>query len=212
MTPASRATTVRRAGARATRDGAMGTEAGNLGGVMNASLPNRHTRDTPRVVSPPAPGLRFGLSALMLLMTLISVCLAVYAAVPALGACLAVVSLPALVRTALVARLRRQYRRPLSVLDCVGEFAIAFLMTLSTITALLVAFLAPFVPATIVAWTLNIDAMYVVAWLTGFAFALVVFLLIVKHAWPLPKWPPETSASGPRGYDQPDSPAPRAWL
>jgi hypothetical protein len=81
----------------------------------------------------------FGLASLMLTITLVAVCLALFAAAPGLGIIMAVCALPALIRTLMVVHQRKKSGKPISTEAKVGlylgSFGVTLIVTVVTVIA-----------------------------------------------------------------------------
>ncbi len=81
----------------------------------------------------------FGLAGLLLTITLIAVCLALFAAAPGLGIIMAVLALPAFIRTLMVVEQRKKSGKPVSTNAKVGlylgSFGVTLVVTIVTVFA-----------------------------------------------------------------------------
>ncbi len=97
----------------------------------------------PVIVEPRAP-LQFGLSTLFLVMTLFAITLSVANMEPGLGICLAVLSLPPVIRTCLVVYRRKTQGRNVTPTEKIGLYLVSFFVTALILTVLAVAGFATF--------------------------------------------------------------------
>ena len=85
--------------------------------------------------APPSPPFQFGISSMLLITTLAAVVLSVTVMVPGIGIALAVVATPALVRTYMLTRRRRDSDKPVAT----GEKIVLFMMCLGIATLVALA-------------------------------------------------------------------------
>jgi hypothetical protein len=132
----------------------------------------------------PAAAARFSLASLMLVVTLAAVLFGVIAMRPGIGIALAVLSLPALVRTVGIQVRRREAGAPLAPLDR----AMAFLASLAVATVIAVAAGASFVaicfPVGLAAFGTDSAPLAVVGWILGIVAGLVVGFFLARWLWP----------------------------
>jgi hypothetical protein len=86
---------------------------------------------------------QFSLESLMLVITLISVCLGMMVAVPGLGVLVCIVAVPALVRTLIVGRQRKEAATPLNL----GEKVLTFFASTGIMLGILLAGMSAFAVA-----------------------------------------------------------------
>lgn len=115
-------------------------------GNMNSEPDSKTPRpDEPNVVEPVAgSGGQFSLATLFLLITLAAVCLALMAREPGLGIGLAILSLPAFVRTAMLVGRRRELGRPTSPVLKITSYVGSLLTVVLVSTVVLIASVGTF--------------------------------------------------------------------
>jgi hypothetical protein len=132
----------------------------------------------------PPPSARFTLASLMLIVTLSAVLFGVIALYRGIGIGLAVLSVPALVRTVGIQWRRRAAGAPLSPVDKGAAF-LASLAVVTTITAAsFAAFAAICFPAGLAAFGTDAVALAWFGWIVGIAAGLVVAYFLARLLWP----------------------------
>lgn len=96
---------------------------GNLDPVNGGSSPFAAGADVSSPIVEPRAAYQFGISTLLLIMTLFAVLCGVLSMSPGLGVVLAIVATPALVRTGITAVRRKVRGRPMTVPEKLGAFA-----------------------------------------------------------------------------------------
>jgi hypothetical protein len=151
-----------------------------------------YIRDAPTPAEQAAP-FQFGLSSLLLIMTLASVLFSVMAMAPGVGIVLAILAIPPLVRTWRVANHRQTQGHPLSARDRIGIFLAALGIAVGIGVAAGVAFFATcfmgFVAGSGISgiWAKGYDTL---GWgvLTGGLFGLAAGgaagYFLIRHLWP----------------------------
>ena len=146
-----------------------------------------------------APPVQFSLATMFLLMTLIAVCLGVFVLAPGLGILLAIVSLPALARTVMVAGRRRQAGRRMTFADKLSAFLASLVLAIATAVSVGVAFYvmcwfgvsawvglraeAPFADA--LSHHARYNLLAVAAFGSGLIGGIIVAVLMFRRFWPI---------------------------
>ncbi len=125
----------------------------------------------------------FTLSSLFLVMTLIAVCLGVLVQAPGLGVPLAVLSAPALIRTVWVRSKRKTRGQPMTVWDK----ALVFLGSLAIVATIAASAAGAFVGICFslgwVAFGVNSQGLFALAWLLGIGGGLLIAGLLFRWLW-----------------------------
>jgi hypothetical protein len=125
----------------------------------------------------------FTLNSLLLIVTLVAVCLGVVVQAPGLGVPLALLSAPALFRTVRIRSIRRTRGVAMSGFDK----ALVFLGSLAVVTIITAASLAAFVAICfsmgLVAFEINSQGLFGLAWILGIGGGLLVGVLLFRWLW-----------------------------
>ena len=124
-------------------------------GPKNATAPvdNKSVPVTAKLVGQAESELNsysFGLSSLLLSMTLIAICLGLFAVAPGLGILMAVCALPAFIRTWMVVQRRKQQGRPVAPEAKIGLYLGSFGVTLIVAVVTIVAALGACIVALVI--------------------------------------------------------------
>ncbi len=130
---------------------------------------------------------QFSLASMLLLVALFAVIFGVAAIAPGLGVGLAILSAPALIRTAIVASRRRSVGHPLDMWTKVWVFAGTLGLIAVILAAAVGAFIATCFPLGAAGFAANSPALAIFAWVVGLGVAILVcygLFRLFRRIWP----------------------------
>ena len=165
-----------------------------VGGQAQCWLCHRNTGEaadenpyaSPRPVAGEYEAAQFSLASLFLVMTLMAVCVGLFAIAPGLAVLVGFVATPALIRTIVAAGYQRQAGTPLSAGEKVGVFFVSWFIMGAIGMAIFVAFATVCVAGALLTevWISDLGTMFVVGALGGLVVALPLAFWLLRVSAP----------------------------